>query len=70
MREFSCSEVDIPHAKFLERRYAGKLNLGMAHEDAATIANNPQYGPKTTANAAFIFWGGLLVSQDFFTQCI
>ena len=67
MREFSCSEVDIPHAKFLELRYAGKVNLGMAHEDAATIANNPQYGPKTTANAAFLFWGFVGIAGPLYT---
>jgi hypothetical protein len=67
MRKFSCSEVDIPHAKFLELRYAGKVGLGMAHQDVVTITNNSQYGPKTTANAAFKFWNFIITAGFFYS---
>ena len=67
MMEFSCIEVDISHSKMLELRRAGKLNLGMDHEDAAKIANNPEYAPKTTANAAFKLWGFVGAAGFFYT---
>ena len=37
MTEFSCIEVNISHSKMLELRLAGKLSLGMDHDDAMKL---------------------------------
>ena len=66
MKSFSCDEVDISHSKLVELRQAGKLNLGMGQEDAAKIANDPRYAPKTTANAAFKFWNFVTTAGFFY----
>ena len=66
MKSFSCDEVDISHSKLLELRQAGKLNLGIGQEDAAKIANDPRYAPKTTANAAFKFWNFVTTAGFFY----
>ena len=67
MTEFSCIEVNISHSKMLELRRAGKLSLGMDHDDAMKLAHMPQYAPKTTANVAFKFWNFIMIIGFFYT---
>lgn len=56
-RVFTCNEVEIEHAKMIELRKAGLLNLGIDNTLAARIAGAKGLGPKTTtASAAFHFW--------------
>lgn len=56
-RIFTCNEVEIEHAKMIELRKAGLLNLGIDNLLASRIASARGVSPKTTtASAAFHFW--------------
>ncbi|MER9213176.1 hypothetical protein NKI54_13990 [Mesorhizobium sp. M0663] len=52
---YSGSEIALPHAKMVELRRQGKLNLGMNHEVAVKLASMG-IKPKGTATLAFSFY--------------
>ena len=68
IKNYSCQEVALTHARMVELRASGHLQLGILDELAVKIANTKGLGPtKTTANLAFYFWGWIALGGFIFT---
>jgi hypothetical protein len=65
---YDCKQINLTHARMVELRNDGKLNLGINEDFASRIANNSRLGPtKTSANIAFHFWNWVAFSLFIYT---
>lgn len=64
MKRYENGSISIPHKQMVELKKSGKLNLGMFHDIAVKIADNPDLAPKAKSTGiAMHFWSWIAVGQ-------